>query len=108
MWRFSWEGMCRDFFVGPQNHTKPDCFLLSLDKLAAKSKEGQIRDPEYTLSFDKDDDDILDFVAATSNLRAIVYGIATQSRFKIKGWFYLLFKEHYNHILVAQFHIMIS
>lgn len=36
------------------------------------------------ISFDKDDEDTLDFVAAGSNLRSIVFGIETRSRFDIK------------------------
>lgn len=44
-----------------------------------------IRHPEIVLSFDKDDDDTLDFVLATANLRAIAYGIETKTRFQVKG-----------------------
>lgn len=36
------------------------------------------------ITFDKDDEDTLDFVAASSNLRSIVFGIETKSRFDIK------------------------
>lgn len=36
------------------------------------------------LSFDKDDDDILDFVASSANLRSIIFGIETRSKFDIK------------------------
>ena len=36
------------------------------------------------LTFDKDDEDTLDFVAATANLRSIIFGIATRSKFDIK------------------------
>ena len=36
------------------------------------------------LTFDKDDDDTLDFVAATANMRAIVFGIEPRSKFDIK------------------------
>jgi len=39
--------------------------------------------PEW--SFDKDDIDMLNFVTATANLRATVYGIEQQSRFTIKS-----------------------
>ncbi|TPX49564.1 hypothetical protein SeLEV6574_g01398 [Synchytrium endobioticum] len=59
-------------------------FMDSLDRLAAKCINGQKNDPEYTLPFDKDDDDALDFVTATANLRALGYGIGTHSRFKVK------------------------
>ena len=36
------------------------------------------------LSFDKDDVDTLDFVAATSNIRSIIFSIPTKSKFDIK------------------------
>ena len=36
------------------------------------------------LTFDKDDEDILDFVAASANLRSIVFGIETKSKFDTK------------------------
>jgi ubiquitin-like 1-activating enzyme E1 B len=36
------------------------------------------------ITFDKDDDDTLDFVAASANLRSIVFGIETKSKFDIK------------------------
>ncbi|KAI4128610.1 MAG: hypothetical protein LQ338_002644 [Usnochroma carphineum] len=36
------------------------------------------------LSFDKDDDDTLDFVAASANMRSIVFGIQPTSKFDIK------------------------
>lgn len=39
---------------------------------------------EPTITFDKDDDDTLDFVTAAANLRSIIFGIETKSRFDIK------------------------
>ncbi len=39
---------------------------------------------EPVITFDKDDEDTLDFVAASANLRSIVFGIETKSRFDIK------------------------
>jgi len=36
------------------------------------------------LSFDKDDKDVLDFVASSANLRSIIFGISTKSEFEIK------------------------
>src|ERR1700709_104417 len=39
---------------------------------------------EPMISFDKDDEDTLDFVTASANLRSIVFGIETKSRFDIK------------------------
>lgn len=37
------------------------------------------------LSFDKDDDDTLDFVVAAANLRASAFDIESQTRFQVKG-----------------------
>lgn len=39
---------------------------------------------EPSIEFDKDDEDTLDFVAASANIRAIIFGIETKSRFDIK------------------------
>ena len=39
---------------------------------------------ESIITFDKDDEDTLDFVAASANLRSIIFGIETKSRFDIK------------------------
>ena len=36
------------------------------------------------LNFDKDDEDTLDFVAASANLRSIIFGIGPKSKFDIK------------------------
>ena len=36
------------------------------------------------LTFDKDDDDTLDFVAASANLRSFIFGIELRSKFDIK------------------------
>ena len=40
--------------------------------------------PEPIITFDKDDEDTLDFVTASANLRSIIFGIETKSRFDIK------------------------
>ncbi|OAL23714.1 hypothetical protein AYO20_10919 [Fonsecaea nubica] len=48
---------------------------------AAASKSGDL---QPTISFDKDDDDTMDFVAAAGNLRAIIFGIEPKSKFDIK------------------------
>ncbi|KAI4866976.1 hypothetical protein F4820DRAFT_415044 [Hypoxylon rubiginosum] len=50
-------------------------------KLIAARSEGM---PQPTISFDKDDDDTLDFVAASANLRSHIFGIEAKSRFDIK------------------------
>src|SRR5258706_969722 len=39
---------------------------------------------QATITFDKDDEDTLDVVTASANLRSIVFGIETRSRFDIK------------------------
>ena len=50
--------------------------------IAAQKTKGEA--PAPTLEFDKDDEDTLDFVAASANLRALVFGIDTRSKFDIK------------------------
>ena len=42
------------------------------------------------ISFDKDDDDTLDFVTAAANLRSAAYGIPTKSRWEVKGPYIVL------------------
>ncbi|KAF8650727.1 hypothetical protein AX16_005100 [Volvariella volvacea WC 439] len=54
-------------------------FISSINRLAARLQQG-----EQTISFDKDDDDTLDFVTATSNLRSTAYGIETKTRWEVK------------------------
>ena len=56
-----------------------EMFTSSLAALAARASTSP--DP---LSFDKDDDDALDFVTASSNLRAHVYSIEQKTRFETK------------------------
>ncbi|KLU81022.1 SUMO-activating enzyme subunit uba-2 [Magnaporthiopsis poae ATCC 64411] len=63
-------------------------FVDSLDRLskrvvdqkAAESPSG----PKPTIEFDKDDEDTLDFVTASANIRSAVFGIEPKSRFDIK------------------------
>ena len=57
----------------------------SLQKLTARLKELRAVDPEASVHFDKDDPEALDFVTATANLRAHVFGIEEKSRFQVKG-----------------------
>ncbi|KAJ7248243.1 hypothetical protein B0H12DRAFT_723269 [Mycena haematopus] len=54
-------------------------FVSSTERLAARLQAG-----EQTISFDKDDDDALDFVTATSNLRSAAYGIGGKTRWEVK------------------------
>ena len=50
-------------------------------ELKAKTAEGG---PAPIMSFDKDDEDTLDFVAAGANLRSYIFGIEMKSKFDIK------------------------
>lgn len=40
------------------------------------------------LSFDKDDEDTLDFVVGAANLRAAAFDIESQTKFQVKGAFF--------------------
>merc|ERR1712093_27360 len=63
-------------------------FKDSLERLSRRMAEMKATAAEVTaepvITFDKDDEDTLDFVAASANLRSIVFGIETKSRFDIK------------------------
>ncbi|KAK9368258.1 hypothetical protein V1509DRAFT_623539 [Lipomyces kononenkoae] len=63
-------------------------FKDSVEKLSARLVEMRKTAPEGSprpaLSFDKDDDDTLDFVVAAANLRSHVFGIELKSKFEIK------------------------
>ncbi|KZT02787.1 uncharacterized protein LAESUDRAFT_729747 [Laetiporus sulphureus 93-53] len=56
-----------------------ELFISSTERLSAR-----LQAEEETISFDKDDDDTLDFVTAASNLRSIAYGIPGKSRWEVK------------------------
>jgi ubiquitin-like 1-activating enzyme E1 B len=60
----------------------------SLDRLSKRLKDLQAKkltdDSEPSLSFDKDDEDTLDFVTATANLRADTFHIGITSKFDTK------------------------
>ena len=62
--------------------------LASLRRLSARLDQAQSRagpsKASSILSFDKDDEDSLDFVAATANLRSVIFGIGMRSKFDIK------------------------
>ncbi|KAJ3128085.1 E1 ubiquitin-activating protein uba2 [Nowakowskiella sp. JEL0407] len=73
-------GLSRDHLTW----TKEDSmkiFVESLKKLKDRYESGG---EGNTIEFEKDDDEIMDFVAATANLRAECFGIEVLSRFKIK------------------------
>jgi ubiquitin-like 1-activating enzyme E1 B len=63
-------------------------FNDSLDRLSKRILElKKVQDPNRpapVIEFDKDDDDTLDFVAASANIRSTLFGIQTLSRFDIK------------------------
>lgn len=64
-------------------------FVDSLQRLSKRLEELRANaDPTANappiLSFDKDDVDTLDFVAASANLRSSIFGIDTRSKFDIK------------------------
>ncbi|KAI0339312.1 hypothetical protein BDW22DRAFT_1409173 [Trametopsis cervina] len=56
-----------------------ELFISSADRLATRLRHG-----EETISFDKDDDDTLDFVTAAANLRSAAYDIPGKSRWEVK------------------------
>jgi len=63
-------------------------FVSSLKRLSDRLEELKanvdIGNAPPVLTFDKDDVDTLDFVAASANLRSLVFGIELRSRFDIK------------------------
>ncbi|KAI9780574.1 MAG: E1 ubiquitin-activating protein uba2 [Peltula sp. TS41687] len=63
-------------------------FSDSLRRLSKRIQNAQDQvskgDPPAILTFDKDDNDTLDFVTASANLRSIVFGIEPKSKFDIK------------------------
>ncbi|KAI4233983.1 MAG: hypothetical protein L6R40_006910 [Gallowayella cf. fulva] len=59
-------------------------FCDSLRRLSARLQESNGSAASTVLSFDKDDDDTLDFVASSANMRSIIFGIQSRSKFDIK------------------------
>ena len=62
--------------------------VISLRRLSIRLQASQAQSGADTaapvLTFDKDDEDTLDFVAASANLRSIIFGIELKSKFDIK------------------------
>ncbi|KAM5500176.1 E1 ubiquitin-activating protein uba2 [Microsporum canis] len=58
--------------------------ILRLKKRLLDAQPDAIDGDKAILSFDKDDIDTLDFVAASSNLRAAIFGLEAKSKFDIK------------------------
>ncbi|KIJ56440.1 hypothetical protein M422DRAFT_150768 [Sphaerobolus stellatus SS14] len=61
-----------------------DMFIDSANRLAARLSKPKEEGGEETISFDKDDEDTLDFVCAAANLRSVVYGIPNRTRWEVK------------------------
>ncbi|OAC98846.1 hypothetical protein MUCCIDRAFT_43444 [Mucor lusitanicus CBS 277.49] len=62
-----------------------EMFKDSVVRLATRYVKERERQSDAILSFDKDDDDAMDFVTAASNLRAHVFNIPTKSLFDVKS-----------------------
>jgi ubiquitin-like 1-activating enzyme E1 B len=54
------------------------------ERVIAMKNSQQGAEQEVMITFDKDDDDTLDFVAASANIRSTIFGIDRKSRFDIK------------------------
>ncbi|KAJ3192187.1 E1 ubiquitin-activating protein uba2 [Irineochytrium annulatum] len=59
-------------------------FLDSAKLLGDRLLQLRLDDASAALSFDKDDEEVMDFITAATNLRAHVFGIELLSRFKAK------------------------
>lgn len=72
------------------SHVSPDINLWSIDENltvlinSTKSLQKRVIKGESIIKFDKDDEDTLNFVAASSNLRSFVFNIELKSKFEIK------------------------
>lgn len=58
--------------------------LRRLSRRLQQAQEGETNGALHVLSFDKDDEDTLDFVASSANMRSIIFGIQSRSKFDIK------------------------
>ena len=65
----------------PQNYA---VFGDSMKRLAYRYQAARSHSADAALSFDKDDDGMVDFVTAAANLRSIVFGIGSKSKFDTK------------------------
>ncbi|CAO3672200.1 unnamed protein product [Rhizopus microsporus] len=62
-----------------------DVFKETVTRLSSRLVKEKEKNPEATLSFDKDDEDAMKFVTAASNLRAHIFHIPTKSLFDAKS-----------------------
>lgn len=81
--RWHWKITCIFSFQG--NSYDILSFLISYDSWSTNRLANRLRNGEQTISFDKDDDDTLDFVTSSSNLRSYAYGIPCKTRWEVKG-----------------------
>jgi ubiquitin-like 1-activating enzyme E1 B len=58
--------------------------LNSTTRLGERLHQLKQSDADVFMSFDKDDDDALNFVTSAANLRAHMFGIELKSRFDVK------------------------
>ena len=65
----------------PENYA---VFSDSLKRLAHRYQAARKQADDAMLSFDKDDEDMIDFVAAAANMRSLVFGIKGKSKFEVK------------------------
>ncbi|GAA5948296.1 hypothetical protein JCM3765_001357 [Sporobolomyces pararoseus] len=63
-----------------------DSFKLFKDSVERLTKRIDPTGGKTSISFDKDDDDTLDFVVASANLRASAFDIESQTRFQVKEY----------------------
>ncbi|ODQ68425.1 hypothetical protein NADFUDRAFT_68648 [Nadsonia fulvescens var. elongata DSM 6958] len=85
----STKGISRNIINNDQKKwSLQECFVVfkdSLHRLQTRLKfDLNPADSLQTISFDKDDDDTLDFVVAASNIRSIIFSIETKSKFDTK------------------------
>ena len=59
-------------------------YKYSVERLSKRLQELKEKSNDAILSFDKDDEDAMDFVTATANLRAYIFHIPQKSRFEVK------------------------
>ncbi|KAK4189817.1 putative ubiquitin-activating enzyme E1-like protein [Podospora australis] len=59
-------------------------FNDSLERLSKRVLEAKAAGQDTIITFDKDDEDTLDFVAASANIRSSLFGIGRKSKFDIK------------------------
>lgn len=68
-----------------------EVFKSSATKLSTRLLNEREVHADAILTFDKDDDDAMDFVTAASNLRAHIFDIKKNSLFDVKCTFFFLY-----------------